>query len=343
LARAEAGETPPFGGEAAMRGLSAFEKRLLNTLQTGLPIIERPYAQIGRVLNVDERRVLEATRRLAKRGIIRRIGAVINWRAIGKASTLVTACVPEKKLKKVVTAVNRLEGVSHNYLREHPFNLWFTLRAGSQSEIKAILTKLSKRFGLEFHSLPVKRTFKLDVRFDAQSNGRRLLSAERCPLNAVRFPLNVVDNRILERLQKGLKVTSRPYDFFDDDFENYDCLLHIAEMLEEGVIYRIGAVVNHHKLGFVANAMFVCKVSEARVVEVGSSLANLNIVSHCYERYSPAPHAVQGNLFAMMHGRTQTDIRLTIEDFVKSQGLGKWELLPTVSRLIRPQKRHAKS
>jgi DNA-binding Lrp family transcriptional regulator len=335
-------------------GLTAFEKRLLNTLQTGLPIIERPYAKIGKDLGVDEETVLKHTRGLVKRGVIRRIGASFNWRAIGKASTLVTACVPEKKLKKVIAAVNRLEGVSHNYLREHPFNLWFTLRADSQSEIKTILAKLSKRFGLEFQSLPVQRTFKLDVRFDAQSNGRRLLpvleNKHRTMNNEHRTSnLNEIDNRILERLQKGLKVVARPFDFFDDEFENYDCLLHIAGMLEEEVIYRIGAIVNHHKLGFVANAMFVCQVCEAKVVDLGQKLAKLNIVSHCYQRKTfpgPAPNVVQGwpyNLFAMMHARTQSDIRRVAERFAKSQDLKKWELLRTVSRLSRPQNLHAKS
>jgi hypothetical protein len=84
--------------------------------------------------------------------------------------------------------------------------------------------------------------------------------------------------------------------------------------------------------------MFVCKVSETKVVEVGSSLAKLNIVSHCYERYNPAPHAVrghpvphvvQGNLFAMMHARTHADIRRQIEKFVRENGIKKWESLRT--------------
>ncbi|MFH1372052.1 MAG: hypothetical protein ABII09_12310 [Planctomycetota bacterium] len=330
-------------------GLSAFEKRLLNLLQTGLPIVERPYIKIGRALGVDEQTALKATRELLKKGVIRRIGAVINWRAAGKASTLVTAFVPEKKLKKVVAAVNHLEGVSHNYLREHPFNLWFTLRADSQSEIRTTLAKLSKRFALDFHSLPVQRTFKLDVRFDAQSGGRRLLPGYRT-LNAERSPrrsrsllaegeakpgcsLNAIDKQILERLQGGVNVVAKPFDFLGkDEFENYDCLLHIAGMLEEGIIYRIGAVVNHHKLGFVANAMFVCKVSGAAVVDIGQKLAKLKIVSHCYQRkpFAGWPY----NLYAMMHGRRQTDIRRVVEKFVKSQGLEKWELLATEARLL---------
>lgn len=311
--------------------LSPFDKRLLNILQTHLPITQRPYARIARTLKSTEKTVLNKTRVLVKKGFIRRIGPVINWRAIGMATTLVTASVPEKKLKKVITAVNKLQGVSHNYLREHHYNLWFTLRADSQNEIKTILSKLSKRFALKFHSLTVKRTFKLDVRFDALSNGKKLLPTHDMQ-DTKRRTLSAIDWRILNRLQKGLKVTSRPFDFFDDDFENYDCLLHITEMLADGVIYRISAVANHHKLGFTANAMFVCQVCEANVIDLGLKLAKLNIVSHCYQR-KLFPGWIY-SLYAMMHGRSQTDIQRTAENFAKSHALKKWLLLPTKARLL---------
>jgi DNA-binding Lrp family transcriptional regulator len=338
-------------GEAVSdEGLSAFEKRLCNILQDGLPVCRRPYAEVARRLGFDEEAVLEGTRRLAKRGVIKRIGAVINWRAIGKATTLVTACVPERKLKKVVEAVNKLEGVSHNYLRKHHFNLWFTLRANSQREITAVLKKLSKQFGVEFYSLPIVRIFKLDVRFDAESNGRRLLAGcgtgslpKACiPDNDIRGQVGMqaemdeVDRRILAGLEEGLKVVSRPFDFIsEDEFEIADGLLHIEEMIEEGVISRLGAVVNHHKLGFVANAMFVCEVEESRVIEVGHKLAELKIVSHCYER-RPEPRRVQGwpyNVFAMMHGRSLKDIRRVVDRFVREEKIRSFEVLATMEKM----------
>jgi len=350
-------------GEAVSgKGLSAFEKRLCNALQDGLPTCQRPYAEVAKQLGVDEKTVLEGTRRLVKRGVIRRIGAVINWRAIGKASTLVTACIAKGKLKKVVEAVNRLEGISHNYLRRHHFNLWFTLRANSQREITATLKKLSKRFGVTFNSLPVVRTFKLDVRFDAESDGKRLLESEdRGPCFAKATQgrqmtdggirtISKIDERILAGLEEGLKVVKRPFDFIsEDEFEIADGLLHIEGMIQEGVISRLGAIVNHHKLGFVANAMFVCKVGPrqrhsrvpakdmlgqaggARVIEVGQKLAELKIVSHCYQRkpFACWPY----NLFAMMHGTSQADIRRVVDRFVREEKIREWEVLQTVEKL----------
>jgi len=315
--------------------LTAFEKRLCNELQNGLPIAERPFAWIARTLQTDEDNVISRTKILIKKGVIRRFGPVINWRSLGKFSTLVTAHIEKKNLPKVIKAVNNLDGVSHNYLRNHHFNLWFTLRGDSQKQVNAILKKLSKRFKIKFFSLPVIRAFKLDVRFDALSGGRRLLSlsAERCPLNAERCTLNAIDNRILQRLQEGIKVVKRPFYFFDEDFENYDCLIHLSGMIHDGIIYRIGAIANQRLLGFTANAMFVCNVPQSRVIKAGKKLASLNNVSHCYERksFKGFPYI----LYGMMHGKSLAGLYELARKFVKSQKIKQWELLETVERLKR--------
>jgi len=326
-----------------MRGkLTAFEKRLCNALQNGLAIIERPYAKIGRALGSDEETAIRRTRGLVERGVIRRIGAVVSWRAIGKAGTLVAARVAKEKLKEVVSAVNAIAGVSHNYLREHHFNLWFTIRADSDGDIERILKNLSQRFGVEFHSLPAKRIFKLDVRFDAQSGGRRLLpiSEKRMQgnkhrtMNNERRTSNVdeIDEWILAGIEGGLEVVERPYDFLcADGLQIDDVLSRIDKMIVRGVIHRVGAVVDHRKLGFVANAMFVCEAKKNRAGAIGKALARLQNVSHCYQRetFKDWPY----NLFAMMHGKTHTAIRHVAERFVREQGIEAWEVLATVEKL----------
>jgi siroheme decarboxylase len=318
-----------------MSNLSAFDKRLCNELQIGLPIAERPFAIIARILKSSEDMVLKRTRALVKLGVIRRLGVSINWRAIGKASTLVTAHIEQENLKKVVSAVNKLRGISHNYLREHYYNLWFTLRADSQKDIETILKKLSKRFGAAFNSLPVERVFKLDARFDAASNGKRLLpaTAKRSEAgSSIISPLCSIDEQILNGLQRGLKVVKRPFNFLGkDSFENYDSLIHIAGMIDKGVINRLGAMVNHNKLGFTANAMFVCKAEKTRAIKIGEKLAALEIVSHCYERkrFKGWPF----NIFAMMHGSNMGDIRKVVERFVEKERIKSFAVLPTAEKL----------
>ena len=102
-------------------------------------------------------------------------------------------------------------------------------------------------------------------------------------------------------------------------------------MIQDGVINRLGAMVNHNKLGFTANAMFACEAKKSRAIKIGEKLAALGIVSHCYERkrFKSWPY----NIFAMMHGSNIVDIRKVVEGFARSQGLKKWELLPTAEKL----------
>ncbi len=311
-----------------------FDKRLCNELQIGLPIAERPFAIIARILKSNEAKVLKRTRTLVKLGVIRRLGVSINWRAIGKSSTLVAAHIEQENLKRVVSAVNKLRGVSHNYLREHHYNLWFTLRADSQKDLEMILKKMSKRFGIIFNSLPVEMVFKLDARFDATSGGKRLLTEGRGRRmeGRGRRTISQFDERILEGLQGGLKAVKRPFNFPGKDaFENYDSLIHIAGMIQDGVINRLGAMVNHNKLGFTVNAMFACEAKKTRAIEIGEKLAAMKIVSHCYERkkFKGWPY----NIFAMMHGSNMGDIRKAVNGFVKKEGIDSFAILPTAEKL----------
>jgi len=149
--------------------LTKLQKQLCNLLQTGLPVCAKPFAGIAKLLNSDEKEVLQQIEQLKKLGVVRRISALINYRALGLATTLVAAHIEQQSLHEVTEAVNLLGNVSHNYLRQHYYNLWFTLQAQSPEQIDITLSSLSARFGIDFHNLPVKRVFKLDVRFDAES------------------------------------------------------------------------------------------------------------------------------------------------------------------------------
>ena len=192
--------------------LTDFQKRLCNRLQRGLPICSQPYAEIGKALDSTEANVLKQTNELKAAGVVRRVAAVINHRALGFSSTLVTAHVPSEQLPPVTAAINALPGVSHNYLRQHRFNMWFTLQEKSPAQVQATLLGLQGRFGIDFHSLPVTRIFKLDVRFDAESDDNVLLQdVERVPQSE---PVALTDThrQVLAALQGGLEVTSQPFD-----------------------------------------------------------------------------------------------------------------------------------
>ncbi len=320
--------------------LSDLQKRLCNRLQRGLPLVSEPFAEIAADLECSEAEVLEGTRELKASGVIRRITAVLNQRALGKASTLVTAHVPDEQVAAVTAAINALPGVSHNYLRKHEFNMWFTLQEESPDQLRKCLLELGTRFAIEFHSLPVTHVFKLDVRFDAESDDDVLLrDVERIP-GTEPVALRDEQKQLLTNLRDGLEVTSRPFDAIRPaTMDEPEMFALLAELIELGVIRRIAGVLNHHKLGFTSNIMFASQVDAEHVIEAGRWLAHSGTVSHCYERqtFDGWPY----NLFAMMHGRTMGQIQHTIDRFTEVLPVRSFELLPTLAELKKQPVRHS--
>jgi siroheme decarboxylase len=325
----------------AMQNLTELQKRLCNKLQRGLPICERPFARIADDLGTDEKIVLEQVARLKQAGVIRRLGAVINHRALGRTSTLVAANIPSDLLDDVVMAVNELEGVSHNYLRgclsglsqsEVP-NLWFTLQGQDQQEIEIILEGLANRFGVKFYSLPAVRIFKLDVFFDLEERPGDNLQNDVSACNIERVvELDSTEKNILLRLQDELELISEPFALFCSGSLGHQQVLQIInELVCKGVIRRLSAVLDHRRLGFIVNVLFSCQVSPERVVGAGERLAGLRMVSHCYERktFSGWPY----NLYAMIHSQNIEEIRAVINEFVSAEELQSYMLLPSVTEL----------
>lgn len=307
--------------------LTKLQKRLCNLLQEGLAICREPYADLAKKLDSNEETVLREVKKLKEAGVIRRICAIINARALGRAGTLVAAHIPEGDLEEVVGAVNSLEGVSHNYSRKHYYNLWFTLQAESPEQIEVAVSKLSARLGVEFHSLPVRRVFKLDVRFDAGGQGQMFGDVEQIPSNDV-VKLNETEKQILSKLQNDLEVISRPFDFLcGEGLGEEEVLQIIRGLIKRQVIRRVAASVNHYKLGFAANVMFCGEVAEEKIIEAGKALARFGAVSHCYERETIEKWPY--NLYAMMHGRSMGEIQHVINRFTEAEQIESFELLPT--------------
>jgi DNA-binding Lrp family transcriptional regulator len=247
-------------------------------------------------------------------------------------STLVAAHVPQENIQEVADAVNSLENVSHNYLRDHYYNLWFTLQAQTDEQLDSVLAGLSSRFGIDFHSLPAKRVFKLDVHFDAESDSDLSLEdVEEIPKSRT-VELDENQKLILSKLQRDLDITEEPFAFLcSDGLQGKDVLRIIRQLIDKGVVRRIAAVVDHRKLGFESSVLFACEVPQNRVIEAGKSLARFTIVSHCYQRktFEGWPY----NLFAMMHGRNISWINRVINKFTEAEGISSFQLLPTLSEL----------
>ncbi|MFH1338564.1 MAG: Lrp/AsnC family transcriptional regulator [Candidatus Omnitrophota bacterium] len=152
------------------------EKRLLEELQFNFPITSRPYLEIGKRTGFSESGLLHKARALKKRGIIRYIGPVFNLNKMGFSSTLIAARVPESKIERAVRIINDYPQVSHNYLRDAEFNIWFTVTAPSRSRLLRIIREIKRKAGIkdkDILSLNTLKVFKIDARFKLSADNQR--------------------------------------------------------------------------------------------------------------------------------------------------------------------------
>ncbi|GAA6170406.1 Lrp/AsnC family transcriptional regulator [Colwellia sp. KU-HH00111] len=137
--------------------LSALDIALINLLQKGLPVCERPFAEIAITLNTTEAEVIEHLKALRENKILTRFGPMFDAACLGGAFTLAALAVPEADFDKVTEQVNSFEQIAHNYRRDHTFNMWFVIATESQSEIEQVINAIEKKT-----QLPVLNTPKLE-------------------------------------------------------------------------------------------------------------------------------------------------------------------------------------
>ena len=148
--------------------LDTLDKKLLDIIQTGFPLVSRPYAELGARLDITEEEALERVRRMKDEGLIRRLGANFQSAKLGFRSTLCAAKVPEDRLDDFIEVVNAHPGVTHNYLREHAYNVWFTLIGPSWESVCDTLSGITARTGIEILNLPATRLYKIRVDFQME-------------------------------------------------------------------------------------------------------------------------------------------------------------------------------
>ena len=156
--------------------LDTMDKRILDIIQTDFPLESRPYAIIAERLGITEQEALDRVNALRKSRLIRRLGANFQSAKLGFRSTLCAAKVPEDKLDAFIAEVNRHVGVTHNYLRRHAYNVWFSAIGPSWEAVCAMLDDITAKTGIPILNLPATKLYK--IRVDFQMEGREKLSLE---------------------------------------------------------------------------------------------------------------------------------------------------------------------
>lgn len=150
--------------------LSSTDRKVLTIIQSGFPIAPRPYEVIGEQVGLTEAEALATVRSLKERRIIRRLGANFNSKGLGWRSTLCAAKVPAEQIESFVAEVNSHTGVTHNYLRDHDFNIWFTFIGRNWETVVETLAAITKKTGIEILNLPATELYKIKVDFNLTEN-----------------------------------------------------------------------------------------------------------------------------------------------------------------------------
>ncbi len=299
--------------EGAARALDDVERGLLNLLQGSFPLEPRPFARIAELAELSEEEVLARTQRLLDDRIIRQLTPIYDTRTLGYGSMLVAAKVDSEHPWRAAKIVNSHPGVSHNYLRNHEFNMWFTLAVEEDSELglQGTLDVLQELTGAEsIRQLPTLKLFK--IRMDLEmTGGTEQLSAPTgvavAPMELDKQPFDDFDVAVIRATQGDMPVVPEPYApaAATLGLGQGRLLEHMAGMQERGILRRVAAILFHRRAGFSANGMGVWKVPEERVSEIGPRMAAFRGISHCYQRptYKDWPYQI----FTMAHGRSKEE------------------------------------
>ncbi len=249
---------------------------------------------------------------LIKDRIIRQVTPIYDTRAFGYGSMLVAAKVDPEHPWAPAKIINGHPGVSHNYLRNHEFNMWFTLAVEEDSELglQGTLDVLQELTGAEsIRQLPTLQLFKIrmDLELVGDTDALAKSGEEQVPVELSKQPYDDFDIAVVRATQGDFPVISEPYvDAARELGVSVDGLLeHMQGMQERGVLRRVAAILFHRRAGFSANGMGVWKVPEAKIDEYGPKMAAFRGISHCYERPTYADWHYQ--IFTMAHGRSKAE------------------------------------
>jgi siroheme decarboxylase len=312
--------------DGAAISLDDLDRKLLNLMQGSFPLQPRPFAAVAAAAEVPETEVLARVRRLLDERIIRQVTPIYDTRALGYGSMLVAAKVDPENPWQAAKIVNSHPGVSHNYLRNHDFNMWFTLAVEPDSllGLDGTLDVLQRLTGAEsIRQLPTLKLFKIRMDLEMEG-GTKALTSEGVavePVDLEPVVYDELDKDVIRATQGDMPVISEPFLPAAEKLGmDTDTLLeHMRGMRERGLLRRVAAILYHRRAGFSANGMGVWKVSPEQISELGPRMASFRGISHCYERptYEDWPYSV----FTMAHGRSKEECDAVLDAIAEQTGV----------------------
>lgn len=313
--------------------VDSLSRQLINTYQGGFPLSLHPFAVAAEELGVTESTLINMLKTLLETGALSRFGPLYDASKLGGAFTLAAFEVPESEFDSVSEYVNSFHEVAHNYKRDHQLNMWFVLACDKQENIITTLDKIEAYTGLTVYNFPKTSEFYIGLWLELNEEGKvstKSIPAQSYPIYPMplhpaeaQLPpvssseskvIDELDQQIIKATQAGLPLVNEPYAVIAEQVSStaMDVVSRLRDMLDNGIIRRIGVVPNHYKLGLKGNGMTVWNVADPYIKMLGDKVGMLDFVSHAYERPRHLP-LWPYNLFAMVHGENREDVKEKIE------------------------------
>jgi len=310
--------------------MDKLDKEILNEIQWTFPLVPKPYTEMAKKFGISDEEMMKRLDVLKETGIIRQISAIFDTRRLGYKSALVAMAIEPKNLDYVANQVNKHPGVSHNYERDHEYNLWFTLAVPPGSDLKTEIDKFSKLPGIKkTRLLPTIKLFKIGVKLEMIEEKKSDIkpSEEKKKVSDTKFVATEEEKNYIRELQKDLEIIERPFlkSAQKLGITEEQLLEKIKQYEEMGVMRRFAAILRHREVGFTANGMIVWKVSDERIEEVGAKLGAFPQISHCYQRpvYPDWPYSV----FSMVHCKSIEEAQDMAKQIQKQVDVDDYKIL----------------
>jgi DNA-binding Lrp family transcriptional regulator len=314
------------------------DRELLNAVQWDFPLDPRPYAVLGERFGLSEADTRARIAHVKQLGVLRQLSAIFDTRALGYGSSLVAAQIDPARIDEAADVINAHPGVSHNYKRNHRYNLWYTIAVPPGDSLEDHVNALHEESGAWVtRRLPTLTLYKIGVKLDMTGNTAadakaEVLEHERPERREIMDAPDLSDLEVaaISIVQEDLPLVERPFAAYGEliGCDEATVLELLASFKERKLMRRFAAVMNHRTAGFKANAMGVWAVPDAQLDAVGPQMAGFALVSHCYKRptYDDWPYSI----FTMVHGKNAKDCEATIAAIHEETGIDEYALLWSV-------------
>lgn len=318
------------------------EALVLNRVQKGIPGVSEPFLEIAEETGLTEDQVIETVSQLKENNVIRNISGIFEGKRLGYFMSLVAFEVPEERIDSAAAVISSHPGVSHNYLRNHRYNIWFTLAEESRDEFDKTVSILASKSGAaDFLVLRNEKLLKIGVFLNIGESEDSGDSAPSRGEDSPEFgPLDEAAKEAVLLLQNDLPVEKRPFQKIAERGRlirgEAELLSYFRKFLDAGIMRRYAAVLKHRSAGYSSNAMTAWRTGDGTDIEL---FINEKAISHLYYR-TVYPGRWEHPLFAMIHARSDGELKDIIDRLSEKSGIKDYLALSSLREFKKKRVRY---